>query len=214
MPNIRVPEKIVNIDVDRLCRYIYLVLMRPLDLRGKKFGRLTVIRCVGNALYKGKKHSRLWECLCICGKRKNIPACQLNKGRTKSCGCSLLEYRSLNARKPYGQNAAHTLFLSYKCGARKRNIPFEMEEEVLLSLSKNNCFYCGSEPSTVKGKRLKSGTFVHNGLDRVDNSKGYSVENCVACCETCNRAKLQQSQTEFLQWISKAYLNLRSKCLL
>ena len=29
-----------------------------------------------------------------------------------------------------------------------------------------------------------------NGIDRVDNTKGYTKENSVSCCEMCNRIKL------------------------
>ena len=28
-----------------------------------------------------------------------------------------------------------------------------------------------------------------NGIDRVDNAKGYILENCIPCCKHCNRMK-------------------------
>lgn len=33
------------------------------------------------------------------------------------------------------------------------------------------------------------GAFVHSGIDRVDNSQGYTRENAVACCARCNTLK-------------------------
>jgi hypothetical protein len=41
----------------------------------------------------------------------------------------------------------------------------------------------------------------YNGIDRVDNEKGYLVENCVPCCFTCN--SLKKSVTKSI--IEKAY---------
>lgn len=49
-----------------------------------------------------------------------------------------------------------------------------------------------------RGRRMGGyGEFV-NGIDRVDNSLGYVADNCVPCCEACNRAKLQMSSTDFI----------------
>jgi hypothetical protein len=50
-----------------------------------------------------------------------------------------------------------------------------------------------------------SGNYKYNGLDRVDNNRGYEKDNIVPCCETCNKAKLQMSLGEFLNWIKRVY---------
>ena len=43
------------------------------------------------------------------------------------------------------------------------------------------------------------------GMDRVDNTVGYSVSNVAPCCTHCNRAKLAMSRTEFFDWIKRVY---------
>ena len=54
------------------------------DLRGKKIGRLTVIRPAG----KTKCGNYKWECLCDCGKAVVVKSGSLTRdGGTKSCGC-------------------------------------------------------------------------------------------------------------------------------
>lgn len=53
------------------------------DLTGKKFGKLTAIKCIG----KGTDRSYLWECKCDCGKTLNVMSTSLLSGNTKSCGC-------------------------------------------------------------------------------------------------------------------------------
>lgn len=45
----------------------------------------------------------------------------------------------------------------------------------------------------------------HHGLDRVNNSKGYTLDNVVSCCFECNRSKNSIS----LDWIASAYLKLK-----
>src|SRR3990167_5708963 len=55
---------------------------RKLDLEGKVFGRLAVIRQAG---HQGK-HLR-WRCLCACGNTVITTTNNLRSGGTKSCGC-------------------------------------------------------------------------------------------------------------------------------
>ncbi len=53
------------------------------DLVGKKYGILTVVKRVENN--KGKKAQ--WLCTCDCGNEKIAVTTELNRGRTKHCGC-------------------------------------------------------------------------------------------------------------------------------
>lgn len=54
-----------------------------IDLSGEKFGRLTATKRVG--VNKNKKV--LWECVCECGNKINVPTSNLTTGHTRSCGC-------------------------------------------------------------------------------------------------------------------------------
>lgn len=54
-----------------------------IDLTGKTFGRLTVIRYAG----KAKNQKALWECECSCGNRIIAQGVNLRNGNTSSCGC-------------------------------------------------------------------------------------------------------------------------------
>lgn len=76
-------------------------------------------------------------------------------------------------------------YKSYLKGAKARNIQFLLSVEVFIELLKNNCFYC-NETSLI-------------GIDRVDSSKGYTLENCVPCCSICNIMKSNRTLEEFLE---------------
>lgn len=52
----------------------------------------------------------------------------------------------------------------------------------------------------IKKKRLSDHVLKCNGIDRVDSSKGYTVENSVACCKYCNTAKNTMTESEFYTW--------------
>lgn len=57
-------------------------MSRKIDLTGKKFGELIVLKEVG----KTPDGVTLYECLCSCGQTKIIRANNLRSGNTKSCG--------------------------------------------------------------------------------------------------------------------------------
>lgn len=53
----------------------------PLDLKGKRFGFLTVL----DVTHKGVG-GYYWDCICDCGKKTNVLATRMVQGVTKSCG--------------------------------------------------------------------------------------------------------------------------------
>lgn len=56
--------------------------MKIIDLSGKKFGRLTVIK------QAGKKNNKItWLCKCDCGNEKIVKGIDLKRQHVKSCGC-------------------------------------------------------------------------------------------------------------------------------
>lgn len=68
--------------------------------------------------------------------------------------------------------------------SRCSNLTVEFVNE---SLSQH-CVYC-DYPST--------------GLDRVDNKKGHTIENCVPCCKECNVARMDNFTHEEMKIIGK-----------
>lgn len=156
------------------------------DWTGHKFGLLTVIKFI-----KYERKTRpiyKWLCKCICGKEKELDINDLKKGSTNSCGCYRKKFQSDIKRKPDGIAAFNNLFYSYKSHcAKNRNYKFELTEEQFQILTKQNCYYCNKKPSQIKKSLLSF--YVYNGIDRVDNSKGYIKNNVVACCKECNSKK-------------------------
>lgn len=121
---------------------------------------------------------------CACGVEKIIIADTLSS--IKSCGCKWMELHKL----PENQAAVNHYFASYLDGARKRRLSFQLTHEDFLNLVTSNCYYCGAEPEqNIPAAKRYNGTRLVNGIDRVDNTKGYIKENCVSCCRKCNSKK-------------------------
>lgn len=90
----------------------------------------------------------------------------------------------------------------YKRGAKDRGLEFDLSEEECLMLFSGNCYYCGIAPTNKKHFR---GSFPQNGIDRKDNSKGYTIDNCVSCCKDCNLSKRDMTVEEFEGWLERVF---------
>lgn len=74
---------------------------RPIDRKGKRYGRLTAIK-LGPPLYRESKSRGLvryvtWICKCECGNHITASASNLAAGITRSCGC--LKYLDIAGQK-------------------------------------------------------------------------------------------------------------------
>jgi hypothetical protein len=180
--------------------------LRRDDLVGKRFERLLVI----DFAYI-KNGNVYWLCKCDCGKEKIARASSLKSGGTRSCGCLVSELSKINRKKyamsfEYGETSFNQLFSSYKLSAIRRAYSFELTKDEFRNLTGGTCDYCGKKPSNVKiSARKSNGEYVYNGIDRVDSSKGYILENCVSCCTECNKLKGTMSREEFLKCVDLIY---------
>jgi len=183
-------------------------MSRLIDLTDKRFGRLVAQKLV----YKQDKcHGTYWECICDCGKIHVVSGIHLRHGHTKSCGCLKKELLCLKK----GEASFNALYYQYKCQAKKRNFVFVLTREFFYEITQQNCFYCGKKPVQCGSRtQRRFGDYLYNGIDRVDNSKGYEKDNCVPCCKWCNIMKRDKSMSEFLKHIQLiAGKHLAQKCL-
>ena len=158
----------------------------PVDpsLIGRKFGRLTVT-AIGDL--RGKNRY-LW-CRCACGVEKQVLRQDLEWGDTRSCGCMRRE----KAQTTELEKALSKKWRQYTSCAKVDKRAFKLSRKRFYAIVSQACYYCGIDGSPL------------NGIDRVDNLRGYTRTNCVPCCTTCNRAKLQMTQREFLHWVQRVY---------
>lgn len=185
------------------------------DRTGDRHGRLIVISHAG----KDHRNKHLWLCLCDCGNEKVVVSDNLSSGKSNSCGCLKTEFLAQKGNQYgiYEDREKALLKVQYShLKRRNKNKGFSdtISLEVFSILSKSPCKYCGIEYSkeiedrlneSKKQKRLSEHILRCNGIDRIDSSKGYTVENSVSCCKHCNTAKNTMSEIDFLKWIKRVY---------
>jgi len=176
---------------------------KPIDMTGKRYGKLVVIRREGFFHKKDGSKRATWICRCDCGNEKVLLGVDLRNSThgTKSCGCLV--------RKEKGASAFRKLVHRLKKQAQERNYAWNLSNENVKEITSNNCFYCGKEPRQVSGEYTNAfnGVYLYNGIDRVDNSRGYDVDNCVPCCSVCNHAKSNSSLDDFKVWINRVHFH-------
>lgn len=195
--------------------------MRKHEMIGKKFGRLTVIQFAGLNNYKTPH--RMWKCKCACGKVVVKSGPRLYAGLVKSCGCLNVEHMRRIPRESRMKNLRKAALLTirpgaamrmvlrdYKQNARKRGLEWKLTAEQFHKLAQSPCFYTGKGPSCVK-TALSGEVYKYNGIDRLDNSKGYTADNCVPCCASVNRMKMNMTFSEFISLCEDVYQHLGSR---
>lgn len=194
---------------------------------GQQFNYIKIIKVAGYTLEQidkennrnGKKRT-VYECQCSCGNIFKARGKDIESDKIKSCGCyhqitsSITGSKNTKERGLSGINVAYN---SYKKSAEVRNYVFEISKEDFRKLTLQNCFYCNTEakltPPSQSGYS-QNGRTLFNGLDRIDNSKGYTLLNVVTCCKECNYSKNRRNFDPFINHIERIYLNLVEKGLL
>lgn len=139
-----------------------------LNLKGRRFGRLKVLNFV-----ERKDSHTYWRCKCDCGNEIVTSTSNLRGKSSRSCGCLKRE----------GNNSKHK-----KSNTRLYNIWCCMKQRCYYSKNPSYKNY-GKKGITVCEDWLKSFENFYqwsmkNGyqddlsIDRIDNDKGYSPQNC------------------------------------
>lgn len=133
----------------------------------------------------------------IDGCEKEVKArgwCGMHYMRWRRYGSPFANPKSL----PPGEAAFRNLLRSYKKWANDKDREWKLTDQEARDYFEDYCYYCGRKPYRVYSHSTYNGDYVHNGIDRVDNEKGYIKENCVSCCAECNFGKGTMTKAEFI----------------
>lgn len=154
--------------------------------------------------HKDLKHRQFALYECVCGNKKVLNKSLVDSKNTRSCGC-LKSNLQKSKKLPNNYSEITAILLQYKRHAKDRDIEWNLSREEAEKLFRSPCFYCGDLSGNLKKtKNCKEG-FPHNGIDRLDRQKSYSLTNVVPCCGTCNMSKGKMSKNEFISFITKVY---------
>jgi hypothetical protein len=138
---------------------------------GQKFGRLTVISNQG--FIDGFIR---YECKCDCGNTKVIPKNRLLTGNTKSCGCLR---RDVTGQMRKTHNMSKTRLnriwraMKYRC-----NSPNGSDHAIYHDRGIRVCDEWKNDFMSFYTWSMNNGYREDLSIDRIDNDKGYSPNNC------------------------------------
>lgn len=154
--------------------------MRKIDLSGKKFGRLTVIREAG----KDKRGEIRWLCRCECSNEVELNSSTLRTGNTKSCGCYRHEFSKKVSLKHGGarlgrHDRLYAVYYDMKARTQNpNNTSYKYYGAIGITICKEWddyeafrewAFANGYDPNAPRGQCT---------IDRIDPNGNYCPENC------------------------------------
>lgn len=140
----------------------------------------------------------LWLCRCDCGGIRISIGVNLKLGKTVSCGCGR---RGTNSSHFSGYKDIGSHYWGHiKNNAKIRNIPFSISMEEVWELYEKQNKKCA-----LSGLNIfinpSSKNYIHQtaSLDRIDNTKGYVIENLQWLHKDVNKMKNVHSESYFIE---------------
>lgn len=141
------------------------------DLSGCKFGRLTLLR----RDFQYPKRGVYWLCKCDCGKLTTVSYANLITKNTLSCGCYGREISKKNFLK---HGKSNTKLYGEWQNMKNRISPHYIQREDYYDRGINICQEWQKDFLAFSKWALANGYKPDLTLDRMDNNKGYSPNNC------------------------------------
>lgn len=139
-----------------------------IDLRGQRFGRLTVIRESKERLNGGVT----WLCRCDCGNEVVVRSNGLRRGRTLSCGCY---NHDVITKHGMGRTRLHGIW----CKMRHRcQNPNSKNADRYYDRGIRVCDEWANDFNAFAEWALANGYSDELSIDRIDNNGNYEPNNC------------------------------------
>lgn len=136
------------------------------------------------------------NCVTACEMCNTMKGDDLNDEEFIKVCCHILTYLKLIDGELYREYFSDYLTSSYN-EYTKRAIEnewsFELSENNFFEIIKNSCYLCGKENTNIH----------NNGIDRINNSLHYTLNNCLACCAVCNYIKNNYELSQLLKKMSE-----------
>ena len=147
-----------------------LGLTKALDLKGKRFGKLTAIKRAENS----KQNTAKWLCKCDCGNTTIVSATYLANGHTKSCGC-LKFVKGRNAKHGFSGTSLNRIY----CGIKRRcYVKACKEYKYYGNRGIKMCEDWLNNPKSFYNWATNNGYKIGLTIERIDVNGNYEPNNC------------------------------------
>lgn len=137
------------------------------DITNQKFGKLTVLKYLGNSM---------WECKCDCGNITKANSYNIRSGHTNSCGC---------IHKKYGGNICDDRLYKLYCSLKQRTTTLRKDFHNITYIERGIkvCDEWLKDFNNFKKWALENGYDYNKSsseqtIDRIDPFGNYEPSNC------------------------------------
>jgi len=167
-----------------------------IDLTGKRYGRLTVVKIEG--FYKAYT---IYECKCDCGQTVFVRGGNLTHDQVKSCGCLHIDAISgensfhYNPNKTDEERLKERYILGEHAKNHFRNAVFERDDYT--------CKVCGTKGGRLNAHHLNAWSW--------DKNNRFNVNNGITLCQKCHKlfhskyGKGENTKEQFIAFRSRYY---------
>ena len=150
--------------------------MKKISLNpGDKFNRWTVINVLPPYKYPNGRERKKYICRCDCGTIRRVDMVSLTRNHSKSCGCLELEEFKKRFTK-HGMNGTQ----EYKCWQNMKNRCYNQKVKQYKDYGGRGITVCERWLNSFENFYADMGVLpsVKHTIERRDNDKGYSPDNC------------------------------------
>jgi hypothetical protein len=173
-----------------------------------RYGKLTIVEAwtEKNMNMKEPRKESMCKCKCDCGKEIVAWGRYVRNGHKKSCGCMVGRKGSDNPNwKGYGEisSSSWSRIIKGAKNDRSREIEFDItiKQGWELFFKQNRlCALTGLPIKFPSRSRCYGAADSSASLDRIDSTKGYTIDNIQWVHKIVNLMKCDLDQDQFIRW--------------
>lgn len=181
-------------------------MSKVVEMTGKRFNMLTVV-----SRAESKNGKAYWNCVCDCGNETTVSGTNLRSGAVKSCGCLLKKEKDTH-------HLSNTRL--YRIWRAMLNRCYDKNYWAYKYYGEKGVKVCdewSKDFVDFKNWSILNGYSDNLTIDRIDNSKGYSPENCKWSTRKeqannrsfCKKIEYQGKTQTLMQWCEELGLNYK-----
>jgi len=159
------------------------------NLIGQRFGKLLVLTRIGQTA----------TCICDCGNTLEKCVYDLKRSGTRMCHECKNKIISEKNWKGY-EEISGDVWWRLVSSAKKRNLEFNISMQDIWELYLKQNRKCALSGVDIQFARARHKSEITASLDRIDSSKGYTIDNIQWIHKDLNRMKLDTSVELFVKW--------------
>jgi hypothetical protein len=171
------------------------------NLLNVKRNKLTVIEIIPPKYDQPRHWDNVYKvvCKCDCGKYRTYQARYFNKSLSISCGCDKSYYEKTSGKHSPKFTGYKEISGTYWKRLKNRNKQVDITIEQAWNVYEKQSRRCALSGLLITFSKKTKGTDGTASLDRIDSSKGYTIDNVQWVHKDINRMKSNFNERYFIE---------------